>query len=105
MKKKKEETKIKIVTSNKLLTRLPILLAQIKAEDNLQKLINKIIPEDVVNKLKQKSIKQNGFLTEHTIENEISQLLLKHKHGNDIHKHGNSKMNKPANLFLTGCRA
>ena len=54
-----------------------------------------MIPEDVVNNFKQEVIKQNGFLTEPTIANEISQLLLKHKHGNDIHKHGNSKMNKP----------
>ena len=34
----KEGTGLKILTPNKLLTRLPILLAQIKAENNIYKL-------------------------------------------------------------------
>ena len=38
----KEETELKILTPNKLLTRLPVLLAQIKAESNSYKLKNKI---------------------------------------------------------------
>ena len=38
----KEETGLKIVTPNKLLTRLPILFAQIKAGNNSAKLKNKI---------------------------------------------------------------
>ena len=33
------------------------------------------------------AIKPNGFLPEHAIKNEISQLLSKYKHGNDIHEH------------------
>ena len=37
----KEGKKIKILTPNKLLTRLPILQAQIKAGNNLYKLQNK----------------------------------------------------------------
>ena len=38
--KKKTETGIKILTLNKLLTRLPILLVQIKAGNNSNKLKN-----------------------------------------------------------------
>ena len=34
----KEEKRLKILTTNKLLTRLPVLLAQTKAEKNLYKL-------------------------------------------------------------------
>ena len=41
-KKKKTGSKIKILTSNKLLTRLSILLAQIKAGNNSNKLKNEI---------------------------------------------------------------
>ena len=37
-----EEKGLKILTSNKLLTRLPILLAQIKAGNNSYKLKNEI---------------------------------------------------------------
>ena len=33
-------------------------------------------------------IKSNESLTENKIENEIDQLLLKYKHGNNIHEHG-----------------
>ena len=32
-------------------------------------------------------IKHNEFLTEHTIKNEISRLLYKYKHGNNIYEH------------------
>lgn len=38
----KEEKGLKIVTPNKLLTRLPVLLAQISAENNSGKLINEV---------------------------------------------------------------
>ena len=38
----KEEKGIKILTPNKLLTRLPVLLAQIKATNNSYKLKNEI---------------------------------------------------------------
>ena len=44
-------------------------------------------------------IKHNKFLAEHTIKNEISQLLCKDKHGNDIYEHG--KQMNHTNLFLT----
>ena len=33
-------------------------------------------------------IESNESLPENKTKNEIEQLLLKHKHGNDIHKHG-----------------
>ena len=33
-------------------------------------------------------IKNNESLPENKIKNEIEQLLLKYKHGNDIHEHG-----------------
>ena len=32
--------------------------------------------------------KQNGFLAEQRIKNEINQILSKFKHGKDIHEHG-----------------
>ena len=38
----KEGKELKILTPNKLLTRLPILLAQVKAEDNSRKLKNDV---------------------------------------------------------------
>ena len=41
-KRQKTGTGIKILTPNKLLTRLPILLAQIKTGNNLNKLKNEI---------------------------------------------------------------
>ena len=40
--KKKRRNRIKILTPNKLLTRLPILLAQIEARNNYNKLKNEI---------------------------------------------------------------
>ena len=40
--KKKIETGLKILTPNKLLTRIPILLAQIKTGNNSYKLKNEI---------------------------------------------------------------
>ena len=33
------------------------------------------------------TIEYNEFLTKHTINNKIRQLLLKYNHGNDIHEH------------------
>ena len=33
-------------------------------------------------------IKHNEVLAEHTIKNEIRQLLSKYEHANDIHEHG-----------------
>ena len=33
-------------------------------------------------------VRHNEFLAEHTIKNEISWLLFKYKHGNNIHEHG-----------------
>ena len=33
-------------------------------------------------------IKHNEYLAEHTIINEISKLLFKYKHGNNIHEDG-----------------
>ena len=48
------------------------------------------LPKDVDKNLKYEIdliIKHNECLGEHTIKNEISQLLLKYKHGNNIHEH------------------
>ena len=48
------------------------------------------LPQDVVTNLMQETdyiIKQNECLAEHTIKNELSSLLSKHKHGNNIHEH------------------
>ena len=48
------------------------------------------LPQDVVTNLMQETdyiIKQNECLVEHTIKNELSSLLSKHKHGNNIHEH------------------
>ena len=36
-------------------------------------------------------IKINESLAENKIKNEIEQLLLKYKHGNNIHEHGKQK--------------
>ena len=47
-------------------------------------------PKDVDENLKHKIefiIKSNGSLAENKLKNEIGQLLLKHKHGNNIHEH------------------
>ena len=48
------------------------------------------LTQDVVNNLKHEIdfiIKQNDFLADHTIKNEISQILSKHKHGNYNHQY------------------
>ena len=39
-------------------------------------------------------IKSNGSLAENKIKNEIEKLLLKHKHGSNIHEHRKSKTNE-----------
>ena len=36
-------------------------------------------------------IKNNELLAEHTIKNELRQILSKYKHGNDIHEHGKNQ--------------
>ena len=53
-------------------------------------------PKDFDENLKHKIeliIRINESLAENKIKNEIEQLLLKHKQGNDIHEHG-KKQNK-----------
>ena len=48
-------------------------------------------PKDVDNNLKHKIkfvVKSNESLAENKVKNEIKQLLLKYKHGYDIHEHG-----------------
>ena len=47
--------------------------------------------KDVCNNLNYETdsfIKHNQLLSEHTIKNEISQLLFKYKHGNNSDEHG-----------------
>ena len=46
-------------------------------------------------------IKSNEFLAENKIKNEIEQLLLKYKHGNDIHEQKTAKRISHINLLLT----
>ena len=49
------------------------------------------LPKDVDENLKRETefiIKSNESLAEVIIKNEIEQLLLKYKHGNNIHEHG-----------------
>ena len=49
------------------------------------------LPKDVDENLKRETefiIKSNESLAEIIIKSEIEQLLLKYKHGNNIHKHG-----------------
>ena len=49
------------------------------------------LPKDVDVNLKREIefiIKSNESLAEITITNEVEQLLLKYKHGNNIHEHG-----------------
>ena len=49
------------------------------------------LPKDAAINLKHEMysiIKYNELLAEHTIKNEIRQLLSKYKHGKDIHGHG-----------------
>ena len=48
-------------------------------------------PKNVVDNLKHETefiIKSNESLVENKIKNEIEQLLLKYKDGNNIHEHG-----------------
>ena len=48
------------------------------------------LSEKVVNNLKDKInsiISHDEFLPDYTIQNAISRLLFKYKHGNDIHEH------------------
>ena len=45
-------------------------------------------------------IKINESLVENKIRNNIEQLLLKYKHGNNIHEHKNSKPNEPHKFVL-----
>ena len=48
------------------------------------------VKQDVVDNLKHEIdfiIKQNDFLADHTIKNEISRILSKHKHGNYNHQY------------------
>ena len=45
-------------------------------------------------------IKSNQSLAENKITNEIKQLLLKCKHGNNIHEYGNSKTNDTQKFVL-----
>ena len=55
------------------------------------KLFFLILPKDVDENLKREIefiIKSNESLAEIIIKNEIEQLLLKYKHGNNIHEHG-----------------
>ena len=44
--------------------------------------------------------KHNELLAEHTIKNEISQLIAKYKHGSNIHEHENSKTSEPHKFVL-----
>ena len=65
---------IKILTPNKLLTRLPVLLAHIEAGNNSCKLKDFNLPKDFGNNLKHEIgfiIKQNEFLLVLAIKNEI----------------------------------
>ena len=62
-------------------------------EENIPKafLFNFDMPKDVDENLKREIefiIKSNECLPEIIIKNEIEQLLLKYKHGNNIHEHG-----------------
>ena len=50
---------------------------------NLHKYVSKNMKHEI-----NSIIKHNKCLAEHTIKNEISRLLLKYKHRNDIHEHG-----------------
>ena len=63
-------------------------------------------PKDVDENLKHEIeciIKRNEYLARNKIKNKIEQLLLKYKHGNDIHEHRKNKTNKPQVFYLT-CR-
>ena len=61
------------------------------------KTVNFDLSKDLDNNLKYEinfMIKHNKLLAEHTIKNEISQLLFKYKHGNDIHEHSKNSKTK-----------
>ena len=45
-------------------------------------------------------IESNEYLAENKVKNEIEQLLLKYKHGNNIRETENSKTNEPHKFFL-----
>ena len=45
-------------------------------------------------------IKSNESLVKNETKNEIQQLLLKYKHGKDIHESENSKTNEPRKFVL-----
>ena len=56
-------------------------------------------PKDVDKNLKREIefiIKSNEALAENKIKNDIEQLLLKYKHGNDIHEHGKQQNKRTA---------
>ena len=50
---------------------------------DLSKEIDNSLKDEIISIL----LKQNKVLAEHRMENKISQLLSKYKHGNDIHEH------------------
>ena len=107
------------MTSNKLFTRLRVLLAKIKVGSNQYKLKieirqilhpaehivdNKLVtatetkkfcfglPKDSGNNLEHENysiIKHDKLLAEHKIKSEIRNLLSKYKHGHNTHEHGN----------------
>ena len=61
-------------------------------------------PKDVDENLKHEIeciIKRNEYLARNKIKNKIEQLLLKYKHGNDIHEHRKNKTNKAQAFYLT----
>ena len=60
-------------------------------------------PKDVDENLKHEIefiIKSNESLAENKIKNETEQLLLKYKHGNNIHDHGKQKTSEPHKFVL-----
>ena len=61
------------------------------------------LPKDIDENLKREIefiIKSNGSLATIIIENEIEELLLKYKHGNNIHEHGKKQMNESHRFVL-----
>ena len=61
------------------------------------------LPKDIDENLKceiEFIIKSNGSLAAIIIENEIEELLLKYKHGNNIHEHGKKQMNESHRFVL-----
>ena len=50
------------------------------------------LPKDIDENLKREFIiKTNESLPEIVIKNEVEEILLKYKHGNNIHEHGKQK--------------